>query len=417
MKSNIYLMLDTRRKKKDNTYPIAFRINHKGNTSHINSGYSVKVNDWNSDKNFIKLASKAYTNVAKVNIKLKEKEAAYLSALEELREGDLLDVLTISDLKQRLVSSKSRGRITLFSFADEIINICLIENRIRTASSYRETKQFIINYYGTDIKFIHITPAFLSNIEKRYMRTGKNHYNGLSVHLRNIRSLFNKAISEGLISSEIYPFKRTASEKNKYQIKQEKTKKRAIPKEFIQKIESFKPDAANSSMVDARNLFLFSFYTRGMNMVDMAYLTKSNIQDGNIVYTRKKTGRIYEIKLNDKAASILKIYKLERKKKNDLLLPIISRMGNKTDEVNDIRNTTKIVNTYMNRISKLLDLNVNITSYVSRHSWATIADKAGIDRRIISQGLGHSNLRTTDIYIDDIVSGDDLAAADDLIIN
>jgi site-specific recombinase XerD len=417
MNSNVYLVLDTRRKKNDKTYPVAFRINHKGNTSHINSGYSVAANDWNTDKNIIKPSCKVYKSIAKVNIKLKEKEMAYLLMIEDLRERGILETLTMSELKERLVVAKLRGRITLFSYADEIIDSCLIENRVRTASSYRETKQFITNYHGTDIKFIHITPTFLSKIEKRYMSSGKNHYNGLSVHLRNIRSLFNKAISDGLISSEIYPFKRTSSEKNKYQIKHEKTKKRAISKEFIQRIEAFAPDAHNKSMTDARNLFLFSFYMRGMNMVDMAYLTKSNIQDGNIVYTRRKTGRKYEIKLNDKARTILQHYNLNGKMKNDLLLPIIKRQGDKIDEVKDISNKTKIVNVYMKKIAKKLDLKINLTSYVSRHSWATIADKTGIDRRTISQGLGHSDLRTTDIYIDDIVSGDDLAAADDLIIN
>jgi integrase len=415
--SNVYLLLDTRRKKKDHTYPVAFRINHKGNTSHINSGYSVVKTDWHTDKNIIKPSCKAYKNIAKINIKLKEKEAAYLLMLEDLRESGILSALNITELKERLILARQRGRVTLLSFADEIIEKCIAENRVRTATSYKETKQFVTNYHGSDIKFVHITPSFLSSVEKRYMASGKNHYNGLSVHLRNIRSLFNKAIADGLISSEIYPFRRTASEKNKYQIKQEKTRKRAMSKDFIQRIEAFTPDDANKSMIDARNFFLFSFYMRGMNMVDMAYLTKSNIQDGNLTYTRKKTGRNYEIKLNDKAAAILYFYDLSSKKKNDLLLPIIRRSGEKDKEVKDIRNMTKIVNTYMKKIAKLLDLNVNITSYVSRHSWATIADKAGIDRRTISQGLGHSDLRTTDIYIDDIVSGDDLAAADDLIIN
>jgi len=163
MKSNTYLVLDTRRKKKDNTYPIVFRINHDGNTSHINSGYSVIKNDWNNDKNFIKPSSKAYQNIAKVNIKLKEKETAYLLTLESLRENGLLDTLTISELKERLVLAKLRGRITLFSFADEIINQCMLENRVRTASSYSEMKRFILNYHGIDIKFIHITPAFLKS--------------------------------------------------------------------------------------------------------------------------------------------------------------------------------------------------------------------------------------------------------------
>ena len=102
-------------------------------------------------------------------------------------------------------------------------------------------------------------------------------------------------------------------------------------------------------------------------------------------------------------------------KRNDLLFPIVKNPGNSEMAFKQLKLSIRATNRYLKRIAKELNLNINLTTYVSRHSWATIADKAGIDRRIISQGLGHSDLTTTNVYINDIQSFEDLSAANDII--
>jgi len=134
-----------------------------------------------------------------------------------------------------------------------------------------------------------------------------------------------------------------------------------------------------------------------------------------LVFKRVKTSRTYRIKLNEKARAILVHFGFKKKKANDYLFPIIKRSGNAVLMRMEIKNANTSINKYLNVIAKVLNIPVNLTTYVSRHSWATIADKAGVNRRIISKGLGHADLATTEIYIDDLVSTDDLEAADELI--
>ena len=156
---------------------------------------------------------------------------------------------------------------------------------------------------------------------------------------------------------------------------------------------------------------------RGMNMTDMAKLQKYNIVNDHLEYRRSKTGKSYKIFLNDKAKMILDQYGFENKTQRHLLLPIISRDWSLELARKDIQNALSNTNKYLKLIAKDLGHDEKkLTTYVSRHSWASIADKAGIDRRIISQGLGHENLNTTNIYIDDIMSNDVLSQADQIII-
>ena len=124
---------------------------------------------------------------------------------------------------------------------------------------------------------------------------------------------------------------------------------------------------------------------------------------------------MYEITLTDKAMDILRLYGYDKKKKFDFLFPIIKRDYDPLLMEKDMYNAQRNTNKNLQRIAKDLGLDVHLTTYVARHSWATIADKLGVDRRIISQGLGHTSLSTTEIYINDIVSSDDLQSADELI--
>jgi len=153
---------------------------------------------------------------------------------------------------------------------------------------------------------------------------------------------------------------------------------------------------------------------RGINIGDIAKLKASNIINNDLIYRRSKTKRTFEVRINEKARNILNYFNLDEKKSKDYIFPIIKRTTTE-GSLMDIKYCTKTTNRYLKETATELEIDAKLTTYVSRHSWATIADKAGVDRRIISKGLGHADLQTTNIYIDDIVSNDDLAAADEII--
>lgn len=170
--------------------------------------------------------------------------------------------------------------------------------------------------------------------------------------MRAIRAICNKAIYEGYSEAEHYPFRRNVQEKEKYRIRKEKTSKRAVSKDFIVKIENYSFNMDNKMYVNAKNYFLFSFYMRGMNMVDLAKLKPENIVDDHLEYRRSKTGKSYKILLNEKAKAILDYYNLNKPKHHQYLFPIIKRPYRMELIKKDIENALSSTNKYLKRIAK-----------------------------------------------------------------
>jgi len=416
MSTYIKLFLDTRRLNSKNGYPIKFKIIHNRIPTTLKIGYSIEEKYWDKKYLKVKRGSKLIPNYVDFNSLIKHKDSDYNDILINLEKNGILSSLTIKELKEILTNQKPKNnRLSFVTYAQLLIDDLIKEGRVGTARNYKLPVAFLKTYYGGDLFFEQITPNLLERLEKRYMSVPTNHYNGLSVYLRAMRAIFNKVIAAGIVDAKYYPFRRGSHETNKFQIKHEKTKKRAVSKDIIKQIELF--DNGNEFVMKHKYFFLFSFYTLGMNMVDLAKLKKSNINNGVLKYKRQKTGKTYEFRLNSKALEILKYFGYNKKNLNDYLFPIISKNSKSSiEEYMQLQNSLKRTNRVLKLISKELGLNVKLTTYVSRHSWATIADKAGIDRRTISQALGHSDLNTTNIYIDDIVGSDDISDANDLII-
>jgi len=402
--------------KSDNTFPISYKINHNRISTTIRTGYSVEKDYWNENNSSIKKGCKNIKNIVGVNYFLKKRELEYMDIILDLDNRSVLSGLSIKELKFYLTNKKvtSNKNKSFLEYAKYVIENLKQEKRFGTAESYKESLAFLIHYSKKEqIMFHEINASFLKQLEKRYMNKPGNHYNGLAVYLRSIRAIFNRAIAAGVTREEYYPFKRTPYDKFKYQIRTEATKKRAISKQVMKMIENFEDETEAQKMY--RYYFLFSFYTMGMNMVDIAKLRKSSIKNNSLYYKRSKTGKTYEVNLNTKAWDILLFFGYDKKKKNDLLFPLIKNPEDRELANKQSKDSVKRTNKYLKQVGEKLGLQITLTTYVSRHTWATIADKSGIDRRIISQGLGHSNLHTTEIYINDIVSIDDLAAANDII--
>mgnify|MGYP003676184491 CR=1 FL=1 len=217
--------------------------------------------------------------------------------------------------------------------------------------------------------------------------------------MRTIKAIYNKGIKEDIIERENYPF-------YKYQIKTNPTEKRAIKVEHIKKILEL--DLINEhSLFHYRNYFLLSYMTMGMSYIDMAFLKKSNFVDGRIKFHRKKTSKMYDIKITEQASEILKFY-LPKKKLNDFILPILKRDSLEL-QYKDAQWGLKNYNKGLKKIAELCSIEERLTSYVSRHSFATHALFKNIPLLAISSMLGHSNLSTTQIYLkslpNDILDG------------
>ena len=207
--------------------------------------------------------------------------------------------------------------------------------------------------------------------------------------MRVIRALFNKGIKAGLIEKEAYPF-------TYYSIRQTPTEKRALNAEDLRKILEIELPR-EEVLYRYRNYFVCSFFLYGMNFTDMAYLKVGNIIDGRIKYQRKKTGKLYNIKITKQLSQILSIY-LEGKEKQDYIFPVIKR-ENLAKQEREINWERQRYNRGLKKIQKLCGIEQKLTTYVSRHSFATQALWHNVPLEAISAMLGHSKLNTTQIYL------------------
>ena len=284
-------------------------------------------------------------------------------------------------------------------------NAVVYQSTLESFKGFSKSKKYLLS--DIDYSTVKKYQEYLSkkvNISKDEKIEKKLTPNGISFYLRTLRAIINRAIKDGLIKEANYPFKNIS-------IKSEKTRKRAVNKDVIKKVEEL--DVSDDKHLQFnKDLFMFSFYNRGMSFVDMAYLKVKSIENGRLNYTRHKTGQLFSIKITGKAQAIIDTY-CKSNKPDDYLFPIIYRKGN---EYQDYRNAMRFMNKELKKISTLLKLDVPLSSYVSRHSWATIAKKSGIATSVISEGLGHTTEEITQVYLDSF-DNDVLDDANDLITN
>lgn len=271
----------------------------------------------------------------------------------------------------------------LFNFMHLMIKELNSRGNVRTAETYRSTMNSFMNYTKKDIAINDIDRTLMKGYENFLMDKGVK-WNTISFYMRILRAVYNKAVDYG-ITIDKNPFKTVYTGIDK-------TKKRAVSIGIMQMIRNY--DIKQIDMEFARDMFLFSFYAHGMSFVDMAYLKFSNINNGVLSYKRKKTGQVITMEWTKELTDITMKWPSQN---NIYILPIINKINGK--ERNQFRYIQGKVNKELKNLGLLLNLEDNLTMYVARHSWASIAQKLNIPIEVISQGMGHDSVRTTRIYL------------------
>ena len=277
------------------------------------------------------------------------------------------------------------SEITLFSYMEKMIRKLWRQGQHRTSETYQATlisfKKFREN---VDVYFDDIDSEIIVSYEY-YLRAKGLAPNTISFYMKRLRAVYNNAVEDGFVENK-NPFKKVFTSS-------EKTIKRAIPLKYIRKLKDLDLSYSISKSF-ARDMFLFSFYTRGMSFVDMAYLQKKNLKDNVLTYRRKKTGQLLSIRWEDCMEKIVCQY-------SSLTSPyLISVIKNPAGDIRrQYHNALTLINHNLKVIGKELGLTLPLTMYVARHSWASIAKNAGIPISVISEGMGHDSESTTKIYL------------------
>lgn len=405
--ANISIVLDTRRPKCDNKFPVYMRLTHKRQCRNISTRISIPRDEWNYKKNCIK---STYPNAARMNLILDELGThAQKMILDHQHE---IESMTINEVKALLTGEHVKRHLnsSLFKFGYELVERYKQANKIGSAAAYKCCLSVIQNYReGKDISLKAVNYQFLLDFEAHLLGKGVR-VNSIGGYMRHLRSILNQAIANDLISPDTYPFK-------KFRIKKERTAKRAISKKDINKVINCEV-GEDIALRRAKHYFTFMFHARGMNFVDLAHLKVGDISNGRLIYRRQKTGKLFNIKLTDTALEIISQYAQKNgRNDSDYIFPIIASdiLGNPEKEWLRITDARKLFNINLKKLARLAGLDVNLTSYVVRHSWASIAKFSGISTVVIGESLGHSDLKTTETYLAEF-EHDVLDKANELIV-
>lgn len=272
-------------------------------------------------------------------------------------------------------------------------------------SASRRFAEYLGSMGKTDISFCKLTPVLMTDFEG-WMKAHGICRNTTSCYLRSLSAVWNKAVRDGLATGN--PFVGTYRGVAK-------TRKRAIDAEGICRLRSLDIESMMTEqgqkpvskklrqhidrLLLSRDLFLFSFCSRGITFVDMAYLRKSDVKGDTIAYVRRKTGQRIEVCVEPLMMDILNHHHTT----TPYLLPIITETQDERRMYQQYQNAIHLYNKSLTELGAMLG-GLKLTSYVSRHSWATMAKQNDLPVSVISQALGHDSIHTTEIYLKSLES-------------
>lgn len=231
----------------------------------------------------------------------------------------------------------------------------------------------------------------------------EKHYsdNSIGIRFRSLRVLYNSAITDGLIRKTDYPFDTFKVSRFK-----EATAKRSLTKEDIRRIMDCEVRTLTKYpkpfLQLAKDLFLFSYLSCGINLTDILHIRHADIVDGRLVINRQKTGKLLSFQLQAAALGIIDKYSQTNHTQQDYVFPVLKRSVHVTaqQQYGRVQRTNKRINRYLKLIGEHLHLPITLTTYVARHSFATVLKRSGVSTSIISESLGHSSEKITQIYLD-----------------
>ena len=257
--------------------------------------------------------------------------------------------------------------------------------KVRTVETYTSTLNSFIRFMdGKDVALGDMDSDLMTAYEA-WLRSKEISMNTISFYMRILRATYNRAVEKGLVTQR-FPFKHVYTGV-------ERTTKRAVPLRVMKQLRMLDLSIYPAKRF-ARDMLLFSFYTRGMSMVDMAFLRKKDLDNSILTYRRKKTGQRLFVKWEPCMQEIVDRYNIPE---SPYLLPIIVKSG--VDERKQYINASHRINRHLKTIGKELGLSVPLTHYVARHSWASAARSKNIPISVISEGMGHDSETTTRIYL------------------
>jgi len=392
---NIYFLLDKRRAKSDLSYPLIMRVVYNRKPLNIATGYSLIESDWDDKKGRIKTSCQSFENVNRINSILTKKRTKAYDLITKLEDEGKLSLSNLNDVRKILIGKKdNNSQADVFSYIESIVSSLIQANRIGNAGVYKLLlSKLKSTWTKKSLRFTDIDYKFLKKMETIHY-SKNNGSGGLSVYLRTLRAVYNKAIKEGIADKQFYPFK-------DYKIKSGTPNRRALTEDEISSLKDHDFSGMHH-LQKTRDLYLSSFYLRGINWMDMAHLKVKNIigDFDRISYLRQKTkGVRFSIKINEPVKKIILSFLDEAYQLDDYLFPILKKSDPVEYHYSIIENRRKRLNKNLKEIAAILKI-PKFTIYSARHTYAMTLKRKGAPTSIIQDSLGHTTEQMTQTYLD-----------------
>lgn len=377
---------------------LSLRVYYLQKNKQIATGLKLQQEEWDARNGQIVLSDfspERRNYLKRINSELQNKIFHLRRLQVDFRKKGEMD---LDSLIQSFKFTTSANSFT--AYVEVLTEKLLDENRHRTAAAYQSTMRRIIRFNNNkDFPLNKITADYIESFE-RHLFSQRLSLNTISFYMRNLRAIYNRAIADKVQLMNLEnPFTKVFTGVKT-------TPKRALSKEEINQVYSLdleyifkdkhKRQEQKKELEQARDLFLFSFHTRGMSFVDIAMLKKTDIKNGILSYCRKKTGQQLEIKISQALRRIINKYS-KQTEDSPYIFPIIN--DQKKDHYRQYLCALSKQNRNLKIIQKLSGVRKNISSHVARHTWATIAKEENLPIWTISESLGHSSVKTTYIYL------------------
>lgn len=384
----VSVLLDTRTINKEGTYPVKIKVYFQGKPKYYPTGICMSTKEELEEI----LESKSKKNIEIQDIIGKEL-GRILKNVDILVERGTFSFSNLNNMLGKNIGGSLNEMIS--AKIKELEN----EEKFGSSAFYKGTLSLLKRYMKHDVPIKEATVEWLNGLEKFILKTANQ--TTVAMNMRNIRAIMNIAKQLGVIRESDYPFGR-----GKYQIKEGSGKKKALNKKQLKAIAEYSDGSMTTEFY--RDLWLFIYFCNGLNVADLISLKFSDIQNGEISFIRKKTkDRTRDVK-RIYAAITPEMYSIINKwgndpKKSVYIFPFLKPGDSAWEHEKKKKNLTKLINKRMKMIGEKLNLG-KITTYVARHTYATVLRNEGVPISIISPMLGHSSVTTTEIYLADLES-------------
>lgn len=362
---------------------IYYQIIHERTPRQLLSDYHILPSEWDENRSMVVTTPSSVRKTFVLSIRERIRwDLERLTKIDRRLDAEGL-AYTADDVIDEF--RRYANEYSLFNYIENLIVKFKMNGKARTSETYAAALSSFKKFRNNeDIMLDSLTSDVMEAYEAWHKRRG-NSPNTISFYTRILRAVYHRAVEDEIIENR-NPFRHVYTGVDK-------TVKRAIPLSHIKRMKSL--DLSFVPKLDfARDMFLMSFYLRGMSFIDMSFLKKTDLKNGYIIYRRRKTGQQLTIEWTREMQSILDKYP---DNPSQYLLPIIKSAG--INERCAYRNMGYNINHSLKKIADMVGINIPLTMYVARHSWASAAKAKGIPISVISEGMGHDSEITTQIYL------------------